>query len=225
MLEAAVKTEAFLCAKMSIPARVLRAEQIARDHKLPSIAVPPPLGSFLNILAGKSSRVLEVGTLGGVSTCWLAGEGRHVTTIEVSEENARVAKLAFAGMDDRIKLLVGDAKAVLVRLPPKSFEFMFIDADKVLSAKWMSRISSFSFFKASNVAYVKEGLRLVENGGLIVVDNVIREGKVVDGDNAACLGTRKMFEFLATAPEVEFCALQTLDSKGYDGVCIVRLKA
>jgi predicted O-methyltransferase YrrM len=190
-----------------VPEAVSRAEKTSCERKLPSIAVPPPLGAFLNVLAGESSRVLEIGTLGGVSTLWLAGGKRHVTTLEINADNAAVARENFVG-NDRIELLVGQAAVLLKDLKEKSFDFMFIDADK-----------------ANNLMYVREGVeRLVQGGGLIVVDNVIREGNIVDSDNAACVGTRRMFEYLKQSQDLcQFSALQTLDSKGHDGICLIRV--
>ncbi len=150
MLDLARRVESFLIKHIQVPASVSAAQKVSVDRKLPAIAVPVPLGKFLDVLAGDSRRVLEIGTLGGVSCMWMAQNGRTVTTLEISKKNAEVAATNFRNYPN-VKLLVGDAAQSLKMLPERSFDFMFIDADK-----------------ARNELYVREGVeRLIVKGGKI----------------------------------------------------------
>ena len=178
---------------------------------LPPIAVSAPQGKFLRLLArihGARS-VLEVGTLGGYSTIWLAGalpaDGRLVS-LEVSPEHAEVARrnVARAGFGDLVDILVGPALDTLPTLTGP-FDLVFIDADK-----------------RNNPGYVREAVRLTRPGGVIVVDNVVRDGRVVDaGDtDPNIVGTRAAYDLLAAEPRLDATALQTVGAKGYDGFAI-----
>lgn len=178
---------------------------------LPPIAVSAPQGKFLRLLArihGARS-VLEIGTLGGYSTIWLAGalpaDGRLVS-LEVSPEHAEVARrnVARAGFADRVEILVGPALDTLPTLTGP-YDLVFIDADK-----------------KNNPGYVREAVRLTRPGGVIVVDNVIRDGRVVDaGDgDPNIVGTRAAYDVLAAEPRLDATALQTVGAKGYDGFAI-----
>jgi predicted O-methyltransferase YrrM len=178
---------------------------------LPPIAVSPPQGKFLRLLArihGARS-VLEIGTLGGYSTIWLAGalppDGRLVS-LEVNPEHAEVARknVARAGFGDLVDIRVGPALDTLPTLTGP-FDLVFIDADK-----------------KNNPGYVREALRLTRPGGVIVVDNVVRDGRVVDaGDNDPnVVGTRGAYDVLAAEPRLDATAVQTVGLKGYDGFAI-----
>ncbi|HEY6744648.1 MAG TPA: O-methyltransferase [Mycobacteriales bacterium] len=178
---------------------------------LPPIAVSPPQGKFLRLLArihGARS-VLEIGTLGGYSTIWLAGalpaDGRLVT-LEVNPEHAEVARrnVARAGFADLVDIRVGPALTTLPTLTGP-FDLVFVDADK-----------------KNNPAYVREALRLTRPGGVILVDNVVRDGKVVDPADTSpdLVGTRATYDLLAAEPRLDATALQTVGLKGYDGFAI-----
>lgn len=179
---------------------------------LPAIYVSPPQGKLLHLLARSigARRVLEVGTLAGYSTLWLARalppEG-EVITLEIDAGHAQVAQANFAvaGLAARIDLRLGaalDSLAELQRARVAPFDFVFIDADK-----------------PNNPNYYELALRLTRRGGLIVVDNVVRGGAVADAasTDAAVLGTRALFDRLAGDARVSATAIQTVGSKGYDG--------
>ena len=178
---------------------------------LPPIAVSAPQGKFLRLLArihGARS-VLEIGTLGGYSTIWLAGalpaDGRLVS-LEVSPEHAEVARknVARAGFSDLVEILVGPALDTLPTLTGP-YDLVFIDADK-----------------RNNPGYVREAVRLTRPGGVIVVDNVVRDGRVVDlaDTDPDVVGTRAAYDVLAAEPRLDATALQTVGGKGYDGFAI-----
>lgn len=186
---------------------------------LPAIDVSAPQGKFLHLIAAASGarRVLEIGTLGGYSTIWLARalppEGR-VVTIEVDPRHATIARanIAREGVADRVDLRVGAALDVLPGLEAEGgapFDLSFIDADK-----------------ANNAAYFGWALRLSRPGALIVVDNVVREGAVADAQTMedGALGARKLFDAVASDPRVTATALQTVGSKGWDGFLVARVK-
>ncbi|WP_069167166.1 O-methyltransferase [Nocardia altamirensis] len=180
--------------------------------ELPAIDVSPPQGKFLYLLArtARARRVLEIGTLGGYSTIWLAravGEKGQVVTFEFEQKHADVARknLDSAGVGDRVEIRVG---AALDNLPglaeedPEAFDLVFIDADKV-----------------NNSNYVQWALRLTKPGSVIIVDNVVREGGVADAnsDNAAIRASRAVLELLAAEPTLDATVLQTVGAKGWDG--------
>ena len=177
---------------------------------LPDIDVSVAQGKFLHLLARSigARRVLELGTLGGYSTIWLAravGEG-EVISLELDPHHAdvAVANIAAAGFGDRVKVLVGPAVETLAGLEGP-FDLVFIDADK-----------------PSNVAYLREALRLSRQGTMIVVDNVIREGEVLDPDSVdpRVIGTRALFDAVAAEPRLSATAVQTVGAKKWDGFLI-----
>ncbi|WMX47279.1 O-methyltransferase [Streptomyces roseicoloratus] len=185
---------------------------------LPEIAVAPNQGKLLHLLvAAQGARnVLEIGTLGGYSTIWLAralpADGRLVT-LEYDPKHADVARgnLARAGFDKTVEMRVGPALDTLPLLEQEGagpFDFVFIDADKV-----------------NNPHYVAWALKLSRPGTLIVVDNVVRGGKVATAhpDDPAVTGTREMFDLVAAEPRLDATALQTVGTKGYDGLLIARV--
>jgi len=185
-----------------------------RAAHLPPISVTPMMGKFLQILALSigATRILEIGTLGGYSTIWLAralpSKG-SIVTLEVDPVHARVARenISHAGLTDRVDLRVGDAVVTLPTLEGP-FDMAFIDADK-----------------PSNPIYLRHAERLVRSGGLVVVDNVIRNGAVADSatDDPNALGVRAMNELLASKHGLQAAAIQTVGSKGYDGFTLIRI--
>lgn len=185
---------------------------------LPAIQVAPNQGKLLFLLAqvqGAKS-ILEIGTLGGYSTIWLARalptEGRLIT-LEANPAHAEVARanLARGGVEDRVDLRVGRAQDLLPRLAAEGagpFDFVFIDADK-----------------ASIPDYFTWALAHTRQGSLIFVDNVIRHGKIIEADSEDpdVQGVRRFVEMLATEHRVNATAIQTVGSKGYDGFALARV--
>ncbi|MGQ0573175.1 MAG: O-methyltransferase [Pseudonocardia sp.] len=177
---------------------------------LPAIDVSAPQGKLLHLLARMigARNVLEVGTLGGYSTIWLAralpADGRLVTC-EVDPRHARVARenIARAGLPVPVEVVEGPAAETLARLDGP-FDLVFIDADK-----------------PSNPTYVAEALRLTRAGGVIVLDNVVRGGGVLDPDgDASVRGTRAALELMAAEPRLVATAIQTVGTKDHDGFAI-----
>jgi predicted O-methyltransferase YrrM len=182
---------------------------------LPAINVSPNLGKFLHLVArvqGARS-ILEIGTLGGYSTIWLARalppDGRLIT-LEADPKHAAVARANFvrAGLAEVIELRLGPALDTLPQLAAEGrgpFDLIFIDADK-----------------RNNPAYLGWALRFSRRGSLIVADNVVRKGAVLDEANqdADIQGVRLFNELLAAEPRVSATALQMVGVKGYDGFAI-----
>lgn len=210
----------YIAARLIAPSEQQRATLDAnRRSGLPPIDVSAPQGKFLHLLAAAAGamRILEIGTLGGYSTIWLARALRErgkVVTIEFDPRHAEVARLNFAreGVSDKVDLRVGAALDVLPRIEAEGgapFDLAFIDADK-----------------ANNAAYFAWALQLSRPGSLIVVDNVVRDGAVADPDTKddGGLGARKLFDAVAAEPRVVATAIQTVGSKGWDGFLIARVK-
>lgn len=191
------------------------ALQASADAGLPSIQVAANQGKFLALLAQTigARSILEMGTLGGYSTIWLARalqSGGTMVTLEYEPKHAEVARANFvrAGLADRIDLRVGRALDLLPPLAAEArppFDFVFIDADK-----------------ANIDAYFEWAIRLTRIGGLIVVDNVVRGGAVADANSTDenVQGVQRFFDRLNREPRVTATALQTVGSKGYDGLAI-----
>jgi predicted O-methyltransferase YrrM len=182
---------------------------------LPAISVSPNQGKFLHLLAriqGARS-ILEIGTLGGYSTIWLARalpEGCRLVTLESEPTHAEVARanIARANLSGVVTLRLGQALDTLPLLEAegvKPFDFVFIDADKVNTAE-----------------YFGWALKLTRRGSLIVVDNVVRKGAVVEvySDDPNVQGVRRFYEMLAAEPRVSATGIQTVGSKGYDGFAL-----
>ena len=185
---------------------------------LPSINVAPNQGKLLMLLARAvgAHRILEIGTLGGYSTIWLARglspDGRLIT-LEANPAFAAVARanIARAGLGETVEVRVGRAIDILPSLAAEApFDFIFIDADK-----------------PGTPGYFQWAVRLSRRGSLIIVDNVVREGAVLDAasDDANVQGMRRFFELAATDPRVSGTALQTVGSKGHDGLAILLVTA
>lgn len=182
---------------------------------LPAYDISPLQGQLLGILvqAANARRVLEIGTLGGYSTIWLAravGPGGSVITLELEAAYAQVAavNVARAGLADRVSIRIGratDSLASLVAEGTEPFDVVFIDADK-----------------PSNCEYLSWALKLSRPGTTIVVDNVVREGEVADASSTdpEVLGARDVIALLAREPRVRATAVQTVGVKGYDGFAI-----
>jgi len=182
---------------------------------LPAISVTPAQGKLLALLVQLCSArtILEVGTLGGYSTIWLArgmAAGGRLVTLESDPRHAEVARanLARAGLSDAVDVRLGAALDSLPRLAAESvgaFDLTFIDADK-----------------ANNPEYFDWALRLSRPGSVIVVDNVVRSGAVTDVDSTdpATVGTRRLIEVMGTELRVDATVIQTVGSKGYDGFAV-----
>ncbi len=162
-----------------------------------------------------AKHILEVGTLGGYSTIWLAralpDEGQLVT-LEINPDYAQVARenLDRAGLGRKVEILTGAALDSLNNMwPTIPFDFIFIDADK-----------------QNNVNYVEQAIRLARSGATIIVDNVVRDGGVLDAssDDERIIGTRKLFEYIASHARLDATAIQTVGDKGWDGFLLARLR-
>jgi predicted O-methyltransferase YrrM len=209
--------DAYLCGLLvpSDPALDAALEASAAAG-LPAIQVAPNQGKLLQMLArlAGARNILEIGTLGGYSTIWLARalppDGRLIT-LEADPKHAEVAHANFAraGLDGLIELRLGDALESLTKIARESaasFDLVFIDADK-----------------ANIPAYFVAVLDLTRRGGLIIVDNVVRKGAVLDADSADpdILGIRQFNELVAREPRVSATAIQTVGAKGYDGLALL----
>jgi predicted O-methyltransferase YrrM len=194
------------------PDDALQAALEASDAAgLPAINVSPAHGKLLWMLARllDAKRILEIGTLGGYSAIWLArglSPGGRLITLEAVERHAAVARknLERAAVAQRVEVRVGPALATLPDLQGP-FDLAFIDADK-----------------QNNAEYFRWALKLSRPGSLIVVDNVVREGAVVDARSrdAAVLGVRRLNELIAMETRVAATAIQTVGVKGYDGFAV-----
>jgi len=179
---------------------------------MPEINVSPNQGKLLQLLARSigARRILEIGTLGGYSTIWLARalppDGRLIT-LEASGKHAEVARanIARAGLADIVEVRLGRALETLPRLASEGgepFDLIFIDADK-----------------PSTLDYFEWALRLSRPGTLIIVDNVVRAGEILEtgSDSPTLQGIHRFLDRLAAEPRVTATAIQTVGSKGYDG--------
>lgn len=180
------------------------------------IDVSAAQGKFLHLLVRMSGarRVLEVGTLGGYSTIWMAkalpADG-SIVTLEYEPHHADVARknIERAGLSDRVTVRVGaaaDTLPVLAAEKPEPFDFVFIDADK-----------------PSNTIYLDWAVKLSRPGTVIVLDNVVRDGQLVNGESrdANVLGSRGAFDLIAANSRLSATALQTVGAKGYDGFAVM----
>lgn len=184
---------------------------------LPAIDVAPNQGKLLHILALSvgARRILEIGTLGGYSTIWLAralpGDGQ-VVTLEAVPAHADVARanIERAGLAEVVDIRVGPAIETLPQLAGDApFDLIFVDADK-----------------RNNPAYLEWALRLSRPGSLLIVDNVVRKGAITDPASADpdVQGTRRLFDALAQEPRLVATAVQTVGGKGWDGFVIAFVK-
>jgi predicted O-methyltransferase YrrM len=183
---------------------------------LPPIAVSAQQGKFLSLLAAAigARRILEIGTLGGFSTIWLArgaGPRGQVVTLEYEPKHAEVAKgnAEHAGVGQQVEIIVGAALDTLPTLTGDPFDLVFIDADK-----------------ENYPAYLEWAVKLTHPGSLIVADNVIREGRVLSpqDDDAAGQAVRQTIEAMGSHPRLDTAVLQTVGAKRWDGLAIALVK-
>ncbi|MEW2488348.1 O-methyltransferase [Streptomyces sp. NPDC048411] len=196
------------------------AVEVSNKAGLPAIQAAANQGKLLNLLARLQGAraVLEIGTLGGYSTIWLARalpEGGRVVTLEFDPECAEVARgnIERAGLADVVEIRVGRALETLPELAEEGygpFDVVFIDADK-----------------PSNPDYLAWSLKLTRPGSLIVADNVVRDGEVVDADSTdpKVQGMRRFTELVAAEPMLSATALQIVGAKGYDGLLMALVTA
>lgn len=185
---------------------------------LPPINVAPNQGKLLQLLAevAGARRILEIGTLGGYSTIWLARalpSGGRLVSLELDAHHAEVARsnIARAGLADRVEVRTGpalDSLAALEAEAAEPFDFTFIDADKVTYPR-----------------YFAWALKLSRPGAVIVADNMVRSGAIIEAgsDDPMVQGARALYDLIAAEPRVSATGVQTVGSKGYDGFVIARV--
>jgi predicted O-methyltransferase YrrM len=203
--------------KLHTPDDALDAASAASTAEgLPPIAVTAPQGKFLQLLARAigARRILEIGTLGGYSTIWLARAlptDGELVTCEIDPHHAEVAmaNLSRAGVDKLVDLRIGPARDTLPTLDGP-FDLAFVDADKTSGAE-----------------YFRECVRLVRPGGVIIVDNVVREGTILDAGSTdgAVMGTWRLADAIAAEPRVDATVVQTVGSKKYDGFVLAVVRS
>jgi predicted O-methyltransferase YrrM len=191
-----------------------------REAGLPSIDVPALLGKFLHLMVRVrgARNVLEIGTLGGYSTIWLARAlpaGGQLVTLEIDPRHAEIARhnLERAGVLERVQITIGpaiDSLSALYEGAVEPFDLIFIDADK-----------------KSLPEYLEWSLKLSRPGTVIIADNVVRDGKVLDADSADAdiQGVRRMTEMMASNPRLNATAIPTVGARGYDGFAIAMVLA
>lgn len=194
------------------------ARDSSAETLFPGIDIAPNMGAFLALLVQITGarRILEIGTLAGYSAIWMAraaGPGAEVITCELEETNAKVAgvNLARAGIAERVEIMLGPASESLQKLLEQQaspFDLVFIDADK-----------------KSNPLYLEAAVRLSRPGTVIVIDNTVRKGTVVEQDSQDpdIQGTRRLIEMIAADERLTATALQTVGSKGWDGFTLARV--
>ncbi|KAF2848833.1 O-methyltransferas-like protein family 3 [Plenodomus tracheiphilus IPT5] len=185
------------------------------SSNLPDIAVSPSQGKYLQLTARaiRAKNILEIGTLGGYSTIWLATSSpdAHVTSIEINEHNVSVARenLQMAGVHGRVDVRLGAGVDVLAQLGREvaagkqgKFQFVFIDADK-----------------ENNWNYVDAALGMCESGAVVIVDNVVRKGQLADLENrdSRVEGARRVVEMVGRDERLDACVVQIVGEKNYDG--------
>jgi predicted O-methyltransferase YrrM len=187
---------------------------------LPPINISPSQGKFLHLLARMQGArtILEIGTLGGYSAIWLARAlppGGHLITLESDPNHVPIARasIARAGLADVVEVIPGPALETLPQLAAAArgpFDLTFIDADKT-----------------NNADYFRWALRLSRRGSVIITDNVVRNGAVIDAGtrDASVQGVRRFNEVMAAEPRVSATEIQTVGSKGYDGFAIALVTA
>lgn len=184
--------------------------QANKEADLPAIDVAPNQGKLLYLLAklAGAKQILEIGTLGGYSSIWLVRalpDGGRLVTLELDQKHAEVAaeNIKKAGLDSKVEILVGPALDTLPTLQEKgfdSFDLIFIDADK-----------------PNYPHYLKWALHYSRSGTVIIADNVVRRGRVLDSEDPSVQGIRQMIDLLSEESLIDSTAIQTVGSKGYDG--------
>lgn len=207
------EVDAYFTGKLAPPDAVLDAAlRASASAGLPAIAVAPNQGKMLQLFARivGAKRILEIGTLGGYSTIWMATalppDGKLIT-LEIEKRHADVAaaNIARAGLEKKVEIRLGRAIETLPKLLAEGagpFDMVFIDADK-----------------QNNAGYLEWALKMSRRGTLIIVDNVVRNGAISDAGSkdSSVIGTRKLFDILEMDARVSATAIQTVGSKGYDG--------
>jgi predicted O-methyltransferase YrrM len=205
------QVDAYMAQKLIAPDPVLEAAlQRNSEAGLPNHDVAVNQGKLLNLFAQMcgAKTVLEIGTLGGYSTIWLARalpEGGKVITLEYSAKHAGIAQqnIDAAGVADKVEIIVGAAAESLPHLQDRApFDLIFIDADK-----------------PNNPVYLEWALKLSRKGTVIIGDNVVRNGAVTDPQSADAnvIGVRRFVDMMGAEPRLDATALQTVGSKGWDG--------
>ncbi|KNG50117.1 o-methyltransferase family 3 [Stemphylium lycopersici] len=203
------------------PSTLQHALDASAKAGLPDIAVSASQGKYLQLTArlARATKILEVGTLGGYSTLWLATAGPdvHVTSVEVDPHHAHVARtnIESAGLQDRVDVRLGAGLDVLAQLAQEvgegkrdRFQFVFIDADK-----------------QNNWNYVDIALGMCESGACVIVDNVVRKGKLAkDIDDPGVVGARRVVENVGKDQRLDGVVLQTVGEKSYDGFLLAVVK-
>lgn len=196
------------------------AIEASAKAELPAIAVTPNQGKLLQIFARlvHARRILEIGTLGGYSTIWLARalpEGGQLISLELNPKHAEVARgsIERAGLSNRVEIRLGRALDTLPKLAKEGrgpFDLIFIDADK-----------------ASIPQYFDWSVKLARPGSVIIVDNVVRKGAVIEADSRDedVQGVRRLNDLLTTEKRVTATTIQTVGSKGYDGFTVALVNA
>lgn len=213
------EVDAYLAEKLVDEDHALQAARESSGQTLfPGIDVTPNMGAFLGMLVQitGAKRILEIGTLAGYSAIWMAraaGPDSHVVTCELEQANADVAQenIQRAGLADRVQLILGaaaDSMHALISQGAEPFDLVFIDADK-----------------KSNPDYLDAAVRLSRPGTVIVIDNTVRGGEVVDASshNPDIIGTRRLIDMISANSRLTATALQTVGSKGWDGFTLVRV--
>lgn len=208
-----IAAEEFLSTTVVHPDPALqRAVTSAAEAGMPAIEVAPNAGKLLKLLVQLSGahRILEIGTLAGYSTIWMGRglpPGGSIVTCEYLPQHAEVAwaNIDAAGLGERVEIRLGPALETLAALEEEErepFDFIFIDADK-----------------ASSDIYFQAILPMTHPGSVVIVDNVVRDGKVADAksEDEDIQGIRRMTEWLATQPTISATAIQTVGGKSYDG--------
>lgn len=195
-----------------------QARLSSAQTRMPHAEIAPNQGAFLALLVEMmgAKRILEFGTLAGYSTIWLAraaGTEGRVTTLELHEEVTALAKenIAAAGLSERVRHITGPAQQsaqALIDSGEPPFDFVFVDADK-----------------PKNRSYLELSLQLCRPGSVIVLDNVVRGGAVIQpsGDGSAARGVQESLAFAAAHPGIHATALQTVGLKGWDGFALLRV--
>lgn len=201
-----------LLADDTVPAKVLAH---CEAHSMPAIQVAPNQGKLLNLLVRLkgAKRILELGTLGAYSTVWMAlgmGPDGRLLTLDFDENYVRVAResLRIAAVDDRVEIRLGRAADLMLALIDEGaapFDFIFMDADK-----------------ENNPRYLELALKLSAPGTVIVADNVVRQGQILDAhsEGSNIKGLRRFFDDMAGNERLSATAFQTVGSKGWDGLSI-----
>lgn len=214
------EVDEFLTKVVATPDEALtRTVQASQEAELPNIQVSYPQGQMLHILALLTSprRILEIGALGGLSAIYLAralpADGKLVT-LELNADFARVARknIDQAGVGDRVEIRVGPAQKTLETMTPERdgpFDFVFIDADK-----------------DSGATYVEHAIRLSRPGTLILLDNTVRDGEIVNPNTTdpRVQGTVRALKLMGSHPRLVSTCIQTVGCKGYDGFALARVR-